>query len=1340
MNERFLEDITSGIDNKYINETAKALYENDSRNTTSSDDLVIVEKKNKKFPFALMTAAVMVIAVISTIAGIIIFNNQSFNPLGQEKKEEYPLFNEDMLAVEKGGKWGYINKKGEWVIEPQFDEACAFQENGYAIVGIETKDDKGLTIEAYGLIDKSGNYVIEPKFSLLYPFDDNGLALVKDGESAWYIDISGNALTEPGFDSSKTRRFWSNDYAVVGNRTLGDLKVGVIDSKGKYILGPQYDDVFILENGCFMVENKDVTEGSDTVATERSYGVVDKNGNIILPIEYYSIICGDDGIYAVQHYGDAYHVDKNGNPLYDKRFDYVSVFNEYGVAVARTKDNMYGLIDKSGNFIAQPVYTRIENWGSFGTYLVEKDGKYGYINYKNEKITDIVFEHAEIFKENGLAIVIKDGRYGCINLKGEFAINPAYLSLTDFTDGLAVAETKDGFILINEKGEQVTKKAYGYLGNIGNERLAFYDGKQTFGYLDYNGNVIFSQVFGEDVSLWVNSYSDDGYTVVYNLDEKGKIKGSGIIDREGNFVSDLCFGGYYAYEYVEEIISDREPDIIIKISEEDKDNTPFSFPSYQIDNKIYAKYVITDGMTLNAENIDTWFPYSYESRFLMQDWYIVKNENNQKILKSGKRPTTETDGDFDAGADILIGDDSLKNYSLEIKFRFAEGEELYFSLYESTLKGEAINPDANHKPDMCYKLTADGKLYKVTPQYFKEEFITEIGELDHSDWHTLLIENIDGSLQLIFDGKNYGEITKVDDNQYGAFGIGGFEIEIEKMVIHNTEKPATPETTLPDNEDKPLSAITFPSSYHTNDITAYQVITDGMKLNADNINVWLPYASNLTVETSWYIEENDSGGKIIKSSKRPEVFAPAGGNLCPDMYIGDYSIRNYSLLVRFRFSNSEIIKLGLYYDTFVTESDFAVDMPSLGWFELDSNGKLYRTGVFSNKKLVMDIGEIDKDSYHTIQIENDNGSLQLIFDGKNYGEIAKVDDNQYGAFGVGGFEIEIEEMSIYDTEKYDAPIFNFDHLPGKLRNEFWKAEIGTDIKDRERIGLISAFVTGDTSLLPEDTDSDVRRIFEEIYSTIVIKDYFIDVADDSLHFIASYQGKSIVKPYDEYAIYDFNKPAVNLTHDDRCNVALSEAVLKKIAESEMIETEFELIRINKLKDDFFDGWTEEIVRFFKNGDPLHLSEKFIIAYSIGDNGYGERVVMYADEYRQRKTESDLALDYLGNTELALTPEDVIYAYQKYLNEQNWELLNVLWYGNEMKWCGSEGDKQNMFSDMKITGCKNVTDEKYADRFDIGINELIYHITYESESMGEGSMFIKLKNDGANYYIRETFTG
>ncbi|EQC2648382.1 WG repeat-containing protein, partial [Campylobacter coli] len=52
------------------------------------------------------------------------------------------------------GKWGFIDKNGEFVIKPKFDSIWSFRE-GLAKVGLNGK---------YGLIDKSGKIVIEPKF------------------------------------------------------------------------------------------------------------------------------------------------------------------------------------------------------------------------------------------------------------------------------------------------------------------------------------------------------------------------------------------------------------------------------------------------------------------------------------------------------------------------------------------------------------------------------------------------------------------------------------------------------------------------------------------------------------------------------------------------------------------------------------------------------------------------------------------------------------------------------------------------------------------------------------------------------------------------------------------------------------------------------------------------------------------------------------------------------------------------------------------------------------------------------------------------------------------------
>ena len=57
-----------------------------------------------------------------------------------------------------GDKWGYIDKSGKIVIEPQFDDASSFSEGLAAVCLGDYCPLRG----KWGYIDKSGEYVWEP--------------------------------------------------------------------------------------------------------------------------------------------------------------------------------------------------------------------------------------------------------------------------------------------------------------------------------------------------------------------------------------------------------------------------------------------------------------------------------------------------------------------------------------------------------------------------------------------------------------------------------------------------------------------------------------------------------------------------------------------------------------------------------------------------------------------------------------------------------------------------------------------------------------------------------------------------------------------------------------------------------------------------------------------------------------------------------------------------------------------------------------------------------------------------------------------------------------------------
>lgn len=78
---------------------------------------------------------------------------------------------EPLFVAREGWKQGFINTRGEWVIEPVFDEVQPFTAAGYAAVVINADGERN----PFAVIDRQGNVVAElPEWSLniKYSYDD----------------------------------------------------------------------------------------------------------------------------------------------------------------------------------------------------------------------------------------------------------------------------------------------------------------------------------------------------------------------------------------------------------------------------------------------------------------------------------------------------------------------------------------------------------------------------------------------------------------------------------------------------------------------------------------------------------------------------------------------------------------------------------------------------------------------------------------------------------------------------------------------------------------------------------------------------------------------------------------------------------------------------------------------------------------------------------------------------------------------------------------------------------------------------------------------------------------
>ncbi|WP_296381540.1 WG repeat-containing protein [Winogradskyella sp.] len=89
-------------------------------------------------------------------------------------------FNNGLSAIQKDGKWAFINTEGEMIIDYRSDlVVTSFGENDYPIFNsdrclIVNKEDD---ISYYGYIDKTGKTILKPQYLNATNFE-NGLAII----------------------------------------------------------------------------------------------------------------------------------------------------------------------------------------------------------------------------------------------------------------------------------------------------------------------------------------------------------------------------------------------------------------------------------------------------------------------------------------------------------------------------------------------------------------------------------------------------------------------------------------------------------------------------------------------------------------------------------------------------------------------------------------------------------------------------------------------------------------------------------------------------------------------------------------------------------------------------------------------------------------------------------------------------------------------------------------------------------------------------------------------------------------------------------------------------------
>ena len=221
------------------------------------------------------------VAVCSRIGSPLCLIDRKGNVIKQLPNEisQCSMFAHGMAAFQNdSGSWGYINASGDTIVPAIYSSANLYMYSDYALVIDENQPSDSAV--NFTVIDKSGKVMFSAssaQYQPIQPYIINGVLPVVKGDSAVCLSPEGKEVPNPIDDKEKIVKAGYADYS----RT----------PSGDYI-----------------------------VVKDKKTGMVDKNNNVLVPIEHDNLIdINGERLIAVD--GDVYHIiDRTGQPVGNVKF------------------------------------------------------------------------------------------------------------------------------------------------------------------------------------------------------------------------------------------------------------------------------------------------------------------------------------------------------------------------------------------------------------------------------------------------------------------------------------------------------------------------------------------------------------------------------------------------------------------------------------------------------------------------------------------------------------------------------------------------------------------------------------------------------------------------------------------------------------------------------------------------------------------------------------------------------------------------------------------------------------------------------------------------------------
>lgn len=300
------------------------------------------------------------------------------------------------------------------------------------------------TIGGLGLTDELGNWLHTPALSpdvMHTVFDWEFCGYIGDYAIVRHLGLYGlvNRSGEILVDAKYTllEQLSNPNYF----RASLDGKYGVIDSEGNVVVPFEYSYVGNMKEDIIVVRDGDV------------YGCYNKLGKLIVPLEYEEIREYVGGMARIRYKGRFGFIDNKGEILVAPFSDDVENFSE-GCALVTIKDKC-GFVNLNGDWIVSPMYDSGSSF-SQGLAMLSVGGKCGYIDKTGNFVIPMKYSVARDFDaKTNLACVALNNKWGVIDLKGNVILPIKFDEIVITSDGYLYVRNGSLFGLFDLDGKEV---------------------------------------------------------------------------------------------------------------------------------------------------------------------------------------------------------------------------------------------------------------------------------------------------------------------------------------------------------------------------------------------------------------------------------------------------------------------------------------------------------------------------------------------------------------------------------------------------------------------------------------------------------------------------------------------------------------------------------------------------------------------------------------------------------------------------------------------------------------------------------------------------------------------